>query len=215
MASTSDRRRRGPRRAFSQGEVLDAAQQLLDEGGPEAASVRAIAKKLRVAPNTVYTYFPDKDAIRHALVERLLGGVDHGVFGDDGRPWRQRAEALALELREQLTTHPGAVSLVIGAPLNGPQARALAEHTRQLFTDAGLDAADADRAYRVLLTYIVGSLALEGAHPHGEEPPPHRDTIGAAPEAAESSPPQEDTGADRYHWGLHRILDGLSPDTPS
>jgi TetR/AcrR family tetracycline transcriptional repressor len=41
-----------------------------------------------------------------ALVERLLGEVDHDVFADRDRPWRERVEALALDLRTHLSAHP-------------------------------------------------------------------------------------------------------------
>src|SRR6478609_7074244 len=113
MAAPSKRRRPGPRRALTEDEILDAALQLLDEGGANGASVRGIAAKVGVAPNAVYTYFPDKAAVIHALVERLLGQVDHGVFADRGQPWRHRVESLALELRARLTAHPRAVHLMI------------------------------------------------------------------------------------------------------
>ena len=75
-------RRPGPRRALTEDEILDAALALLDEGGPTAASIRGIAARVGVAPNAVYTYFPDKAAVVKALVERLLGEVDHDVFAD-------------------------------------------------------------------------------------------------------------------------------------
>jgi len=89
---------------------------LLDDGGPTAATIRGIAAKVGVAPNAVYTYFPNKAAVVKVLVERLLGQVDHDVFADRTQPWGSRVEALALELRSQLTAHPGAVPLMIGGP---------------------------------------------------------------------------------------------------
>src|SRR3954463_16380664 len=109
------RRRPGPRRALTEDEILDAALCLLDDGGANAASIRGIAAKVGVAPNAVYTYFPDKAAVIKALVERLLGEVDHDVFADRSRPWPERVEALALDLRTHLSAHPGAVSLMNGA----------------------------------------------------------------------------------------------------
>ncbi len=157
-----------------------------------------MAKKLGVAPNTIYTYFPDKAALGHALVERLLGGVDHGVFADDSRPWRHRVEAVALELREQLASHPGAVGLIVGDPLSGPHALALNQRTRQLFADAGLGETAATRAAHVLIVYILGALALEIAHPDEKVEPSGRSEAGTG------------TATDRYLWGLHRVLDGLS-----
>src|SRR5215212_11649862 len=123
MATTAPRRR-GPRRATTEDEILDAALALLDQGGAAAVSVRGIAARVGVAPNAVYTYFPDKAAVVKALVERLLGEVDHDVFADRSKPWPERVEALALDLRTHLSAHR-AVSLMIGGPMDGPHALAL------------------------------------------------------------------------------------------
>ena len=68
MRVPSMHRRRGPRRALSEDQILDAAFALMDEGGAAAASVRGIAARVGVAPNAVYTYFPDKAAVVKALV---------------------------------------------------------------------------------------------------------------------------------------------------
>jgi TetR/AcrR family tetracycline transcriptional repressor len=68
---------------------------LLDECGPNAATLRGIAAKVDVSPNAVYTYSSGKAAVFKALVERLLGQVDDGVFADRGQPRRQRVESLA------------------------------------------------------------------------------------------------------------------------
>src|SRR3954466_13947702 len=100
------RRRRGPRRALKEDEIVGAALTLLDRGGPDAASVRGIAARVGVAPNAVYTYFPGKAAVFKALAERILGEVDHDAFADRERPWRERVEALALDVRARLSAHP-------------------------------------------------------------------------------------------------------------
>src|SRR4029450_3143228 len=125
MSVPALRRRRGPRRALTEEEILDAALGLLDDGGPDAASVRGIAATVGVAPNAVYTYFPDKAAVFKALVERLLGEVDQGMFADREQHWRHRVESLALELRSRLAAPPAVVPLMIGAPMDGPHALAL------------------------------------------------------------------------------------------
>jgi AcrR family transcriptional regulator len=78
-------RRRGPRRSPTEEEILDAALGLLDDGGPDAASVRGIAARVGVAPDAVYIHFPGKAAVIQALVERLLDGVDHDVLEDPRR----------------------------------------------------------------------------------------------------------------------------------
>src|SRR3954454_3915306 len=189
MSAPAMRRRPGPRRALSEDEILDAALSLLDDGGADAASVRGIAARVGVAPNAVYTYFPDKAAVIKALVERLLGEVNHDVFADRAQPWRLRVEALALELRQRLTAHPGVIQLMISGPLTGPQALAVHEALLQLLADAGLSPADAPRASYLLFVYIVGSIALVVADVEEPGPlPPEAEWIAARRRALAGTP---------------------------
>jgi TetR/AcrR family transcriptional regulator, tetracycline repressor protein len=216
--------RRGPRRALTQGQILDAAMSLLDDGGANAASVRGIAAKVGVAPNAVYTYFPDKAAVVSALVERLLGEVEHAAFADHDQPWRQRMESLALELRARLTVHPGAVPLMIGGPMNGPNALALGERLLELLADAGLNPTEAARASYLLIIYVFGSIALEVADVQQPGPlPPESERIAsrhldlaATPAnlfprtAAAATAMASYISTEQYVWGLHRVLDGVA-----
>jgi len=227
MTAPVKRGRRGPRRALTEDEILDAALHLLDDGGPTAASVRGIAAKVGVAPNAVYTYFPDKAAVVKALVERLLGEVDHDVFADRSQPWRRRVEALALELRARLTAHPGAVPLMIGGPIDGPNAFALNERLLELLADAGLTPVDAARAAYLLSVYVFGSIALEIADV--DQPgslPPESERIATRHRALAATPSEHYPRAaaaaatlagyistQQYLWGLRRVLDGITTTT--
>ncbi len=229
MAESAQRRRPGPRRALTEDDILDAALSLLDDGGPEAASVRGLAARGGVAPNAVYTYFPDKAAVVKAIVERLLGEVDHDVFADRSRPWRERVESLALDLRAHLSTHPGAISLMVGGPMNGPHALALNERLLELFADAGLQPTAAARASYLLIVYVFGSIALEVADQHEPGPlPPEADRMAARQRAFSATPADQfprsaaaaatmagyiSTG--QYLWGLRRVLDGVTSGVPA
>ena len=224
MVTPIKRGRRGPRRALSEDEILDAALDLLDEGGTGAASIRGIAAKVGVAPNAVYTYFPDKAAVFKALVERLLGKVDHGVFADRDQPWRQRVESLALEFRALLTAHPGRVTVMIGGPMDGPHALALQERLLELLADAGLDPTHAARAAYLLIVYVFGSMALEVADvatagplpPEPERVAIRRSAFAATPadqyprSAAAAAVMADYISTEQYLWGLHRVLDGIT-----
>jgi AcrR family transcriptional regulator len=204
--------------------ILDAALSLLDEGGVDAASVRGIAARVGVAPNAVYTYFPDKAAVVRALVERLLGDVDHDVFADRERPWRERVEALALDLRAHLSAHPGAVSLMVGGPMDGPHALALNERLLQLLADAGLGCSDAARASYLLIVYVFGAMALEVADspragrlaPEAERVAIRRQAYTATPaddyphSAAAAATMAGYISTDQFLWGLRRVLDGIA-----
>ena len=151
--------------------------------------------------------------------------MDHDVFADRERPWRERVEALALELRARLSAHPGAVGLLIGDPLDGPNAFALNERLLQLLADAGLDPVDAARAAYLLVVYVFGSLALEvtdvrqgrpidsrrrNGRPRGRRPSrrPWADDFPRSTEAA--APMAGHISTEQYLWGLRRILDGIA-----
>lgn len=189
--------------------------------GCERGSVRGIAARVGVSPNALYTYFPDKAAVVKAIVEHLLGQVDLAVFSDRNVPWRQRIESLALELRERLTAHPGAVNLMIGGPMDGPRALALNEHLMETLRDSGLDAAEASY---LLIVYVFGSIALEtaelgggpGASFEGERIASRLEVFSAIP--ADTFPLSAGAAkimagyvsTEQYAWGLHKVLDGIT-----
>src|ERR1700759_2174434 len=223
MAAPGKRRRPGPRRALTEDEILDATLRLLDEGGANGVSIRGIAAKVGVAPNAVYTYFPDKAAVIRALVDRLFGEIDHGVFADRAQPWRQRVESLAVELRARLAAHPGAVALMIGQPRIGPHALVLGERLLELFDDAGLVPADAARASHLLFGYVFSSVALDFADLNQPGAPAMEERIAARYQAFTAAPADQFPrviaaggpmasviSTEQYLWGLHRLLDGIS-----
>jgi AcrR family transcriptional regulator len=53
-------------------EILEVAERRLREGGYEALSVAAIARELGLAQNAIYWYFPSKDDLFVAALERML-----------------------------------------------------------------------------------------------------------------------------------------------
>ena len=189
------RGRPGPRRTLDEQTILGAALALLAERGADGVTVRGIAARVGVAPNAVYTYFPDKAAVLQGLVEQLLSRVNHDRFTDRSLPWRDRIQALALELRAELLTHPGAVHLLLGTPLKGQNALAVGETLLAIMADAGLDPGDAANASYLLNVHILGSVALQVAD---------SDHTQLRTRAV------QDIETPRFLWGLDRLLDGLA-----
>jgi AcrR family transcriptional regulator len=224
IGETAARRTRpGPRRSLSDEEILAAALRLLDRGGAAAVSVRSVAAEVGVAPNALYTYFPTKAALIRALVDGLLGGVDHHALVDAGLPWRVRLTRFALEVRELLLAHPGSVPLLLSSPFDGPNALTLGERLLDALVDAGISAADAARASYLLMTYVLGTVALDvaelepGAAPLDETARTAMRRAGLT-QVPVASLPRTAAAADiiaaynntdQYLWGLERLLDGL------
>lgn len=224
---SSARARPGPPRALSEAEILAAALRLLDQGGPAALSVRGVANEVGVSPNALYTYFPTKSALARALVEGLLGQVDRRTLVDRSQPWRTRIVAFALAVRTLLLDHPGAVPLLLGSPYDGPNALASHEELLEVLADAGLTPEDAARAAYLIITYILGSIALDVAEHDPAAAPLDEPARTAARRAAlthipPGSYPRTAASAEviaayntttQYTWGLRRLLDGLAGST--
>jgi len=49
-------------------QIVAAARELLEDGGPDAVTMRAIADKLGIQAPSLYKHFPDKDALEAAIV---------------------------------------------------------------------------------------------------------------------------------------------------
>jgi AcrR family transcriptional regulator len=57
------------------GEILAAAERRLRDGGYPALSIAAIARELGLAQNAIYWYFPSKDHLFVAALERMLRAI--------------------------------------------------------------------------------------------------------------------------------------------
>ncbi|OJJ19500.1 hypothetical protein BKI52_22085 [marine bacterium AO1-C] len=55
--------------------ILAAAKSLIEEKGSAQVKIQEIAKKAKVSVSSMYQYFPDKNAIIHALFEQYLDKV--------------------------------------------------------------------------------------------------------------------------------------------
>lgn len=214
----------GPRRSLSEGELLTAAQELLAERGAPGVSVRGIAARVGVAPNAVYTYFPDRAAVLAALADDVLGRADPGLLADPTHPPAARIVAFALALRAELVADPGLVALVGGVPpLSGPNVLTITERLLSALGEAGLDEVAAARGAYLLTVHVLGSVALEVAELTGPGPAaPESERVAARaagfaaipaeryPRSAAVAPTMAGyISTEQFRWGLERILAGL------
>lgn len=92
--------------------MVEAGQRLFLRDGLRGASMEAIAREAGVAKATLYSYFPDKEAVFAAVVERIvieLRRLSEAALADDGPVWRRVADALA-------TKHKTVFRLLEGSP---------------------------------------------------------------------------------------------------
>lgn len=73
---TSTPSRQDRRRAATRAEILGAARELLLEVGPEAISLREVARRADFSPGALYTYFSSRDEIIASLFRESFERLD-------------------------------------------------------------------------------------------------------------------------------------------
>lgn len=223
MSAESSTAHRGRPRTLDVDRVVDAALAVLDEEGSGGLSVRAVAQRLGVRPNAIYTYLPDRAALERAVVERVLRRSDPSLLDGPARSWRRRILTYASALRSAMLAHPGSVPLFLTGPMDGPMALAVGEGLLAALADAGLPPETAARASYVLIVQVVGSVALEVAETDGRSPlPPEQERAAARlaafrqvdpsqwPRSAAAAPVMAEwVCARQFAWALERVLAGL------
>ncbi len=74
---------------ISRAVIVQIALQMVEEGGAEPPSLRAIARRLNVATNALYNYFPDRADLNAAIAvvgsRKMLAAVKRTIGGTDAR----------------------------------------------------------------------------------------------------------------------------------
>jgi AcrR family transcriptional regulator len=144
--------RRGPRPGLSVDAVVDAGVAIADTAGLDAVTMRRVADQLGVAPMTLYTYVPGKAELLELMLDAVL--LDMPRTGTTGRPWRERAEAVAAENKALYDAHPWAATVATVRPPLGPGLMAKYEHELAVFDGLGLDDVTVDAALTHLLNFV-------------------------------------------------------------
>lgn len=193
--------------------VAQAAADLVAAGGLEALSVRQVADRLGVWPTTVTHHAGGRrEGLLELLIEHLAAGISTEPHGD----WRARLADLGHEMRRVALAHRGLADVLLRSGATGPQALRLADAILGALEEAGLDQGDAQDAYDLFFTYVLGSAgrqttasaparwqsfesALDRAEP---------DAYPALRRAARGGTPRGDDA--RFAGGLDLVLDVIA-----
>lgn len=123
MPGSASQSARARVRAEITAEIIEAARQELALSGPAAVSLRAVARRLKMAPSALYRYFPSRDALLTALIIEAYQAIGEaarsGCVGPDPMArWLSTAAAV----RQWAGEHPHEWALVYGSPVPGYEA---------------------------------------------------------------------------------------------
>jgi TetR/AcrR family tetracycline transcriptional repressor len=203
---------------LSRERIVDAVVELLESGGVDAVTTRAIGESLQVHPTALYRHFRDMDELVREAADHILEGLVDSASALRRGPLDAVLD-LCVRLRTALMSHPGAASGVASGPSRMPHERALTERMLQLLGQTGLRDEDVVLAYHALIEYTVGSAAIDapGRGTDADEESRHRawraDYLTASPDdfpvTVRLAPllyPSQDT---QFRYGLHALVDGL------
>jgi AcrR family transcriptional regulator len=94
---------------LSRARIRDAALELIDTEGLAALSMRELARRLGVQAPSLYSHFPNKDAVLDAVANLLTARVDTSGFA---RGWREGLEVWGRSYHAALAAHPNAAPVV-------------------------------------------------------------------------------------------------------
>ena len=160
-----------PRRAATDAAIVRAAVDLMTEGGVQATTLTAVAKRAGVARATVYLRWPTRSALIGAAARAAVGGQVLPLTGDvehdirHGASWIQRVFELAStpamlpEIVRKVLANPPEISFDAVAP----RRREFARLYRAGAEAGGLDpTVDPHLAFDMLLGTAIAHLLANG-----------------------------------------------------
>jgi AcrR family transcriptional regulator len=107
---------RGPKPAFSVGQIVAASVELADRDGAAAVSLPRIAKNVGLSTTALYRYVRSKDELVVLMVDAAWGPPPAKIGRT--RTWRTGAAAWTRGMIDQLAVHPWILDMPVqGAPL--------------------------------------------------------------------------------------------------
>lgn len=218
--SSPDRRRAGRTRAvLTRDAIVAAGVELIDEGGPDALTMRAVAARLGSGVMSLYRHVPDRETLLDLVLDAMTAEIPATPPTGD---WRVDATALARDVRAALLLRPHLTVLLTSRGDRRPGGLVTLDRALGIFRRAGFSEREAVLANHALGNYVAGAALWEAVGmggTSGEERRARRETAAAA---IASLPPDVapnvtwaagelfgGTVDDRFEFGLATLLDGL------
>jgi AcrR family transcriptional regulator len=204
--------------------IVAVAVELVDEAGPDALTMRAVAGRLGAGTMSLYRHVSGRDELLDLVLAAMAAEVpDRPATGD----WRSDLAALARDVRAGLLRRPHLTVLLTSRSGRGTAEVSLLDRTIGILRRAGLSPRDAILANHALGNYIAGAALWEAvglAGTSGEERARRRE---AAVEAVSGLPGDRYPNLawvgetliagnleERFEFGLRVLIDGFGRLVP-
>ncbi|OHV32493.1 TetR family transcriptional regulator [Pseudofrankia sp. EUN1h] len=203
--------RRTPRGTLSRRVLLDSALEIVDIGGVNALSMRALGARLGVDPTAIYRHFQNKNELLDALADLMVRGEEPlPATGDPAADLRDNLR----QLRRQLLRYPTLAPSVLRQPPGTGSWWDRMEHAFGTLRAIGRTEAEAAVTWQTLLFFVVGHALVEARHLAeniatdrvGAPMPTVNPPRSRYPALAAAAPHLHADLTDQFEAGLDRIL---------
>ena len=156
-----------PRRAaaLSRDEIVRTAIKVADAEGPDAISMRRIARELNAGTMSLYWHVASKEELLDLMIDAAQG---EQLAPEPSGDWRADLRALTRGARAVLHRHPWMVDFIGGRPPVGPKALQNIERALASLDGLGLDKATVFTIVQTVSTYALGTVLREAQEVTGE-----------------------------------------------
>ncbi|MGW7486197.1 TetR/AcrR family transcriptional regulator [Streptomyces sp. NPDC054786] len=153
----SPQRRRSP---LERDDIVRAAVAVADEGGAQALTMTAVAKRLGpYTPMALYRYVLSKDGLTDLMLDSVTAEIP--VPDEPGDDWRADLHALATESWAMVKRHLWYAQLMPTRPPLGPHLMRRTEFVLQVLVRQGITVGEAMTYAALLDRHILGSAQQE------------------------------------------------------
>jgi len=148
-------------RGLSRAEIVSTAIAVADAEGPDAISMRRIARELGAGAMSLYWHVGSKEELLDLMLESIEAEIEVPEPSGD---WRADLGAFAHRTRAAMTPHPWAMEFIGSRPPSGPNdARNLERLLGVLdgLLDGPADARLAMNIFGAVATYVMGAVMRE------------------------------------------------------
>jgi AcrR family transcriptional regulator len=139
---------------LSQNLIRDQALAIIDEDGLDALTMRRLADRLSVQAASLYTHFPNKEAVLDAIAERLAKRIDPTGFADS---WQVGLRVWANSYYAAIHWHPHAAPVVASGARGHNVNLAVADQIHAGLMRHGWPAPDAAMAATAVKFLVLGA----------------------------------------------------------
>lgn len=147
--------------------IAAAGLVLVDDGGPDALTMRAVADTLGVSPMALYHYVENKSALVALIVDKASN--EQPLPAASGQDWSDEIFESANWIRDSMWAHPNLLRLRAQHNVYAPVMLTFGERWINLWRQSGLEFDAANRASAASATAIIGyvneEIALRGFTP--------------------------------------------------